>query len=365
MATKLKPPVWLDAWSFRKDRADYYEYLSELMSLRTTGGKLSLREIFETDAVRHADTPRGRLSALWAERHDAAGGSLEEIFEGTLPASEVAMLQIGASGGGEALALTLKDLATNTKLVSTARSTLISTSLVGIVALAVVVVELFVAIPYLSVPYIENVFSEMVDTNRYGLAMSSLKGFAELVRSYSIFVFALLAGAVGLLVWSVPNYVGHFRKKLDKRSIWALYRDIESVKFLANLAAGTKKRRNVDALLRTAVVSQSQGASPWLRSHLMQVVELIDDGVKGVELFQTGLLSRDLEYLLDDMVRVFGLSNGVQEARKRLEDKTMKSIARRAKWLRASLMIVAVVSSLVIYVWHMAALYEMTDLMSV
>ena len=55
----------LDALRFRALRADYYEYLADLVE--GTQGRKSLRDIFDDDAHRYGRrTVRGRLSRYWA-----------------------------------------------------------------------------------------------------------------------------------------------------------------------------------------------------------------------------------------------------------------------------------------------------------
>ena len=57
----------LDAWRFRPGRADYYEYLADL--IEGTQGRKSLRDVFEDDARRYGvDTERGRLAGEWGGR---------------------------------------------------------------------------------------------------------------------------------------------------------------------------------------------------------------------------------------------------------------------------------------------------------
>ena len=83
----------LDALRFRALRADYYEYLADLVE--GTQGRKSLRDIFDDDAHRYGRrTVRGRLSRYWAAAYLEAGGDLGVAWSGTLPAEECLVLSL-------------------------------------------------------------------------------------------------------------------------------------------------------------------------------------------------------------------------------------------------------------------------------
>ena len=85
---------------------------------------------------------------------------------------------------------------------------------------------------------------------------------------------ALLLGGggvllVGWIVWSLPNLTGHTRKKLDSIMPWSLYRDMQGVAFMMNLAA--LMRANLKTLETLQVLSRY--ATPWLLERI-QATEL-------------------------------------------------------------------------------------------
>src|SRR5690606_24449237 len=74
----------LAAWRFRVLRADYYDYLADLME--GARGRKPLRDIFQDDARRYGpSTARGALCTHWLRAYEESGGDLFQAWHGTLP----------------------------------------------------------------------------------------------------------------------------------------------------------------------------------------------------------------------------------------------------------------------------------------
>ena len=92
-----------DALRFRAQRADYYDYLADVVE--GTQGRKSLRDIFEDDARRYGpDTVRGRLCLHWAGAYLDAGGDLGVAWSETLPHNECRLLSCVQEEGGDGVA---------------------------------------------------------------------------------------------------------------------------------------------------------------------------------------------------------------------------------------------------------------------
>src|SRR5690606_14779241 len=108
-AVMIPGRVWLARWRLHWDarrfsghRADYFEYLHAV--LRGTQGRLTLRELFDRDAVRHGSgTVRGRLSRHWARACEASGGDLHTTWQGVSPADELALVRTAQAYGNARL----------------------------------------------------------------------------------------------------------------------------------------------------------------------------------------------------------------------------------------------------------------------
>ncbi|HCA3439640.1 TPA: type II secretion system F family protein [Salmonella enterica subsp. salamae serovar 35:g,m,s,t:-] len=102
---------------------------------------------------------------------------------------------------------------------------------------------------------------------------------------------ALLLGGgaalmAGWIVWSLPNMTGHTRKKLDSIMPWSLYRDMQGVAFMMNLAA--LMRANLKTLETLHVLSRY--ATPWLLERIQATELEINKGAHlGLALKNTGM----------------------------------------------------------------------------
>lgn len=355
----MSPSSMVRQWQvlrFRAQRADFYEYLGTLMT--QTDGRKSLLDILADDARRQGrGSVRGQLSAHWAERYRTAGGDLGSTFAGDLPRDDIALIRVAQLAGSRALASGLEDLARTVRLLDEARRGMIATLLSALVACAVML-GVLALVPLATVPSLQQTF-RMVPEEYLGVHTRRLYALAATLEVHWPWVLGLGALIVVLVVVSLPNYTGPGRHWLDRRSIWRLYRDFHSIRFLALLTGLLRPRGGAGMSLRDALLAQWAGANRWLRSHLQGMVERVDDGVSGAEVFATGLLDRDIYGFLSDMVEVHGIDEAVARTGTRIEQQWLGSLLRRATRLRWFLLGVAVVTVLALMFWHYAVIDEL------
>lgn len=344
------------AWRFRAHRADYYEYLAVLMA--HGDGRRTLLDILADDARRQPrSSPRGFLARYWVERYRAVGGDLAQTFARSLPAADLGLLRAAQLAGGEALTVGLRDLAATTRLLERARqglrATLAAAAGAGAVALA-----MLLATPFYTVPALRHTF-RVVPPEFWGGRTHALFGLADgLARWLPLWLFACLMlplAASASLRW----LTGPVRVWLDGRPPWSLYREFQAMRFLAQLAALVRPGNGLGLSLRDALLAQWAGAGRWKRWHLQRMVERADDGIVGAATFETGLLPREAQWFLDDMLTMHGLADGLARTRQRLEARWLEQLLARAARLRWALLIAALGVLLGLMFWHYAAIDEL------
>jgi len=93
--------LWWAAQQFRKHRADFYEYLADIVE--AVEGRKTIKPILITYAARHGHhTARGRLAAHWAVRIEDSG-DLGDALADTMPTFDVMMITLLQRIGGAAL----------------------------------------------------------------------------------------------------------------------------------------------------------------------------------------------------------------------------------------------------------------------
>lgn len=352
----LTDAAWLARRRFRAQRADYYEYLGSLME--HGDGRKTLHDIFEDDARRYGRSSlRGRLSARWAERFRESGGNLEQTFRGTLPDDDVALLRASQLAGAGALGTSLYDVAETARLLDRAKSGFLATMMAAGMACCAMLLVL-IATPLYTVPQLRKTFA-VVPAEYWGKGTRALFGLADMLHANLGPALLALALTVALSAWSLPALTGVLRSRLDEWSIWRLYRDFHSIRFLALLGTMARQRGNVATPLRDALLAQLPGASAWKAWHLNRMLMLLDDGVVGAETFDTGLLDRETQWFLADMMAIHGVDAGLARTRQRIEARIIVDVLRRAQALRWTILLLAVGVLLGMTLWHFSVIDEL------
>lgn len=346
---------WTDAVRFRSHRADYYRYLADL--IEGMQGRKTLRDIFMDDAIRYGPrTVRGRLSRHWAASYLEAGGDLGLAWSDTFPAAECLVLGCVQEEGGDLVAA-LRDLAGAVELGGQAWMAVTSAAAAGLVA-AAVAFGLLCSIPYFSVPRLQQVF-QMVPPDDYGRLTRGLFALAEALRQWLLLWLVLSVGLAGLSVGSLPTLTGRVRAWLDGWLLWRLYRDFHAIRFLCLLAVLVRQHGSADTRLRRALSVQSRGARPWMHAHLQAMLDRIDAGATGSDIFDTGLLDRETSWYMADMLDALGLEAGLARVRRRVELRLLARVRRQAATLRWALLMTSVFTVLLLTFWHYGVIDEL------
>lgn len=345
----------LDALRFRARRADYYEYLADLVE--GTQGRKNLRDIFDDDARRYGRrTVRGRLSHYWAAAYLEAGGDLGAAWSGTLPTDECVLLGCVQDEGGD-LAAALRDLARAVRLGADAWVAVVSAAAAGVAA-AAVALALLCAIPFFSVPRLQQVF-QTVPPEDYGRLTRGLFALAQALRQWLLLWLVFSIGVTLLSLWSLPNVTGAFRAACDRWLLWRLYRDFQAIRFLCLLAVLVRQHGAADTRLRHALAVQARGARPWMHAHLQSMLNRLDGGASGPEIFSTGLLDDETWWYMADMMDALGLESGLARVRQRVESRLLARVRRQAAVLRWSLLIGSLATVLGVTLWHYGVIDEL------
>ena len=344
------------AWRFRGHRADYYEYLADLIG--STAGAKTLLSVFQDDAWRHAGRgARGTLSACWAERFPQTGGDLFATWYGTLPTEDLVAIQAAQYAGAGALTLTLRQLAAVVRVTDAARREFMQTSLVGFLG-AVVAFASLLSIPLFTADRLAAAFSS-VPAEYHGVATQRLFSLAQWLRRGWLLLLVAIGGSAVMAVWSLPNATGPVRAVFDRWGIWKLYRTVQAVRLLSLLAVLLRPRGNVGARLREELAVQRRGATPWLDHHISGMLARIDAGMNGTDALDTGLIDSDTWWYLSDMVSTAGLDEGLQRTRIRLEQHTVRKLSVQAQVLRWGLLLCSLAVVAAIALWHYRVIEEL------
>jgi hypothetical protein len=350
-----------DALIFSRARGDYYEYLADMVE--GLQGRKTLRDLFDDDAHRYGNrSVRGRLARRWSQALEASGGDLAMAWKGSMPPAELALVHAAQDCGASALTTALRDLARAARVMQESTTTFRDAVMAGLAALAVAL-ALAWAVPYLTVPRLQAVF-DAVPPPYYGRTTRGLFAFAEVSRLSLPAIMACAAGGIWVLLWSLPNLTGPLRTRLDRWSVWRLYRDVNAIRFLAMLAVLVSQQGNAGMRLRSALTVQAAHAGPWLAWHIDTMVSRIDAGMVGPDSLDTGLMDRRVWWYLSDMVSAHGMACGLARAVTRVESRALRQMRREAQAWRWTLLLGAVMAVVGLALWHYAAVDDLRRAMT-
>lgn len=353
--------IRLSAWQFRGTRANYYEFLAQLLSNRVVEQTLLLT--FEQDSWRHGTgSARGRLAAWWAKRYAQSGANLVDTWQHTLPDADLQSIGMAQQAGQDALVHTLQSLAQQIRLWQQCASHFWQTVAVGVVAIAVAL-ACVIGLPLWTVPRLTAAFSS-VPPEYYGGSLLALLAWAEAVNRFWPVGVVLLLVFSGVLFWSLSGMTGTFRDRLDGFGIWRLYRDLQAMRFLTGTATLLNALSPTGVSLRTVLTTQQQQANAWLDHHLQRMVRQLDAGVDALTSLNTGLLGGEVWWRFVDVVRVHGLALGLGTAATEIGQLVKAQLARRAMVLRWLLLISALGCVMAVGAWHLRAIEELRQAMA-
>ncbi len=353
--------VHLAARQFRSKRADYYDYLAEMIAV--TAGAKTLLSVFQDDAQRYArQGARGVLSQHWFETFPKSGGDLFATWFGALPTEDLVAVQAAQYAGAGALTQTFRQLAAVVRVTDSARQAFVQTVWVGLVGILVAIASIF-AIPLFTADHLAGVFAA-IPPDRYGRLTRGLFLTADWLKLLWPALLGLSVSLVALTAWSLTHWYGAGRRFADQWGIWRLYRVVQAVRFLSLLAVLLKPRGNTSARLREALLIQQRGAAPWLGHHIGQMLLRIDAGALAVEALNTGLIDHETWWYFTDMVQTMGLDEGLQRTKTRLAAFTVQRLQRQAMVLRWSLLLVSVAVVFAVAFWHFRVFDELRQSLS-
>jgi hypothetical protein len=355
MSSSLSVAEKRAAKNFYKQRADYYE---DMASLLTTTNRKML-SIFEADAQRFAGTPRGVLSTLWAQRFIDNGADLAMAWQDSLPDAEIAILQVQQQAGSDAVPSALRDLAVMARLVDRMRAAVTTTLGVGLLALGLAVGALTI-LPGYAIDAVKQAMD--IPVAYWGPMGKAMLAWDRTVKTYALPFAFCLSLALTWLVWSFNNWVGPLRNVADRTIVlYTMQRDVAAVRFLMTLSTLTQRRGNVMHTLEDALLSLTESqVSVWLRWRIEQILERISDtGATTCEVFDVGLLSRDIFWRLRDVEEGRGFATAFQVTSEYVAaDLVPRLINNLSRW-RWILLLLGVVCTGGMAFWVQAVSFEM------
>lgn len=363
MAEKSVPFKIKNAASkFSKTRADYYRFMASI--LKSSGGSIKILELFESDIVRYEGTNRGVMCAYWFDQYSQNGGNLADAFQGTLPDDEIAIIRVSQDAGGDALIDALNDVARMSKLTEQVKKESMGVVISGVIAVIIAIFMLTI-FPVFSIEKIGQSY-DFLPKHAWGPKATKLFDYSEWVKRNVVYVVGVLVVAGVYLQWTFANLIGSSREWLDEKvSIYRVVRDLKGAIFLATMSTLSRRRGSVMFTMKQSLEIFAESArTPWLKWRINQVIEGADaTGSVGVQAFNTGLISKEMFYFLEDMQKAKGFADGFDETGKYVESNILEGIIKKMTTYRWLMLVASIAVGIGMFGWQFGVIYEMRGAM--
>jgi type II secretory pathway component PulF len=287
---------------FLSSRAEYYGNLASRME-KMKG--VPYTEFFAKDAARYPKEPVGKLSAYWLARHEGLDGesqvaTMANALRGTVPDEDIGFLAVAEKGGD--LKQGLYSLSENLTILDEVRGDIVMV-LISVIFSIVVLHVYFGIVAVLVAPTLVDTLSGSLTPDLYGPKAKMFFGVMAFVRHWGWAVLIAEIGAIVLVMRSLTRYTGRFRPVLDEHFIvYGFFREFQSVQFLAGLAGVSQRYGGEQRHMTAALELLQEDAYPWLRWHIVRILNNLDSGVRSMgDVLDTGLFAKKTMHWIQDV----------------------------------------------------------------
>lgn len=213
----------------------------------------------------------------------ASGKTLTQSMENWFDTSTVELIRVGEEGG--ALADVIQNAANAMERKAGAISAVIGALLYP---LTVLIAGCFVIV------YINNsIFSDfkaIKPVATWPAIGKEMIVIANLIQNWYWLVFIFIVGTIAVCTWMMPNYIGEFRKSLDKLPPFSIYRTLAAARFMDNL--GLLIINGV--VFKNGLKIMQKNATPYIMSHIINMQHLLAAGKDNIaDVLDTDLISKN------------------------------------------------------------------------
>lgn len=280
---------WFAVRTFQKSREEFYEDLAE--AIKEKDSYTDFITVRKQRAVKQKD-PLLPLYTLWLKRTSKEGGKLSHILKGSAPDSDIMVIAAMEDKGhlDEGLKFLSRTVKDQQEMKAAIRSAITMPCIVVVLMVGLMVMLSLAVIPQ---------FTQIAPVEKWNTVGQMIYGISYIVTHFGIFLlFAAIAG-VWAFGWSLNNWTGPTRAKLDKKLPYRMYRDYTGAIFLVSLAS---MLRAGDTLVN-ALNMIKRRSPPWQRAHIVKITKNLDRVSNYGEAFSTGVFSQSLNNRLIDYSR--------------------------------------------------------------
>lgn len=279
--------LWWAKQSFKPQmRSDLYKMLAAML-----GNGMSLKA--SLDKIRRLWGPRKHplvpLLALWSQGL-SEGRKFSEVLAGFIPSEELTLIAGGERSNSVAEGMLQAQKATAAKMAMRAA---IVGSLLEPSLLVVGAFGLLVGFGVFMGPLLLSMFP----IDKFPGYVQTLLHLGTFMQNYWWLLGGVIVVASTAVMWSLGNWTGSMRDRVDRLPPWSMYQTYQSATFMIGLSALLSSGVPIPEAIRN-IRAQS---STWMKRHLSVSLARLKNGDSYQEVFGTGML----DIPTNDLVAVY------------------------------------------------------------
>lgn len=304
-----------------KERLEVYEIMSSFFE-----DSIPPLETIDSMIALFHKTKKKKLEAILIEwKKDLLGSSsLSEVMGKNIPIAEQILISASESVGD--VNSGFKNAIFLSESVKKIKSILYSTLIYPVV----LVILAFVVQWGYSVEFVPMFIMINKNVQEWPLITKIAAGMTTDVTALIPYITILVFSYFFISIIALSRYHGFLRRYLDKVPPWNIYKSLQSASFLLTISGFLESGYNIEV----AIPKIMKISSPWLNSHLEQMVNNIYMAVPYGEAMDTGLISTEEVAKLQAYGKVSSFAIGVNRIAKEVVDKTISQITISSSLMR-------------------------------
>lgn len=250
----------------------------------------TLRVIYRhsTDDGKKPNDPVAQVIKQWIDRV-SNGESFGRAVTGWVPAGDRIVIEAGEAAGSLAEAL-------NNAMFIQQSAKKIKSAIIAGIAYPLVLIIMGIGLLVIFGLRIVPAFADIMPREKWTGTPATMGKVADFVQTGLFPTIMAICVVIGIMLWSLPRWVGRYRVKADKYIPWSLYRLNMGAGFMLSVSALVKAGVQVPEILRILM----RGAPPWYYERVSETLKHVNNGINlGEALHKTGMKFPDEETVKD------------------------------------------------------------------
>ncbi len=223
-----------------------------------------------------------KKAAIAVSKGVASGKTLTDSMEGWFDLNTIELIRVGEEGG------MLAEIIKNASQALSRRAGSLAAVIAALLYPLTVLIAGCIIMVYINSSIFVD-FKEIKPVATWPAIGQELIFFATLIQHWYWLLIILIIAIIATVIYIQPNYIGEYRKLIDKIPPFSIYRTLSAARFMDNL--GLLIINGV--VFKNALKIMKKNATPYVLTHIITMEHLLATGKDNIaDVLDTGLISK-------------------------------------------------------------------------